>query len=96
MREETDENKILARSSFHEAGPVGHMFRPSLRGQNNKASSKVFNILAGEKHTVRDAGRMSASVGFIQPQRSSFPCSRCLDTFKSHSLLLGREDDDPF
>lgn len=69
MREETDENKILPRSSFHEAGPVGHTLRPLLRGQNKKASSKVFNILAGEGHTVKDAGRMSASVGFIRTQR---------------------------
>lgn len=62
MRKKIDENKILPGSSFHEAGPMGHALKPLLLGQNNKASSKLFSIPAGEGLTVRNVGRMSVCI----------------------------------
>lgn len=57
MRKKIDENKILPGSSFHEAGPMGHALKPLLLGQNNKASSKLFSIPAGEGAHGQECGK---------------------------------------
>lgn len=64
MRESADEKKILPRRSFHEAGLLRNMLRPCLQRQKIKLTPG-FSIFWQGRGTVRDVGRMFASVGFI-------------------------------